>query len=29
MATVADILNFVESLAPASMKMSWDNVGLL
>ena len=29
MATVADILNFVETLAPASMKMSWDNVGLL
>jgi len=29
MATVADILNFVESLAPRSMKMDWDNVGLL
>ncbi len=29
MATVADILNFVESLAPRTMKMSWDNVGLL
>lgn len=29
MATVADILSFVESLAPHSMKMSWDNVGLL
>ena len=29
MATVADILNFVQTLAPASMKMSWDNVGLL
>ena len=29
MATVADILNYVESLAPRSMKMSWDNVGLL
>ena len=29
MATVADILNFVESLAPNHMKMEWDNVGLL
>ncbi len=29
MATVADILNFVESLAPRVMKMDWDNVGLL
>lgn len=29
MATVADILNFVEHLAPRSMKMEWDNVGLL
>ena len=29
MATVADILNFVESLAPRAMKMDWDNVGLL
>ena len=29
MATVADILAFVENIAPASMKMSWDNVGLL
>ena len=29
MATVADILSFVESLAPRSMKMDWDNVGLL
>lgn len=29
MATVADILNFIESLAPKSMKMEWDNVGLL
>ena len=28
MATVADILQFVESLAPRSMKESWDNVGL-
>ena len=29
MATVADILSFVETLAPAATKMSWDNVGLL
>ena len=29
MATVVDILNFVESLAPRAMKMDWDNVGLL
>ena len=29
MTTVADILNFVEALAPRSMKMDWDNVGLL
>lgn len=29
MATVADILQYIESLAPASMKMDWDNVGLL
>ena len=28
MATVADILNFVETLAPRSLKMDWDNVGL-
>ena len=28
MHTVADILKFVESLAPVSMKESWDNVGL-
>ena len=28
MATVADILNYVETLAPRSMKMDWDNVGL-
>ncbi len=28
MATVADILRFVETLAPRSMKMDWDNVGL-
>ena len=29
MATVADILHYVESLAPRHMKMDWDNVGLL
>ena len=29
MTTVSDILNFVETLAPLSMKMDWDNVGLL
>ncbi len=29
MTTVADILNFVETLAPRSMAMNWDNVGLL
>ena len=29
MATVADILQYVETLAPRSMKMEWDNVGLL
>ena len=29
MATVNDVLNFMETLAPAHMKMSWDNVGLL
>ncbi len=29
MTTVADILNFVETLAPRQMKMDWDNVGLL
>ncbi len=29
MATVAEILTFVETLAPRSMKMDWDNVGLL
>ncbi len=28
MATVADILNYVETLAPRSLKMDWDNVGL-
>ena len=29
MATVNDILAFLETLAPRSMKMDWDNVGLL
>lgn len=29
MATVHDILIFLETLAPRSMKMDWDNVGLL
>ena len=29
MTTVADILKFVETLAPRAMKMEWDNVGLL
>ena len=29
MTTVADILKFLETLAPRDMKMSWDNVGLL
>ena len=29
MATVADILTFVENLAPRYMKCDWDNVGLL
>ena len=29
MITVADILTFLETLAPKSMKMDWDNVGLL
>ena len=28
MATVNDILNFVEALAPRELKMDWDNVGL-
>lgn len=28
MATVAEILEFIESLAPSSMKEDWDNVGL-
>ena len=29
MATVADVLKFMEGVAPRSMKMDWDNVGLL
>ena len=29
MATVNDVLTYVESLAPRYMKMDWDNVGLL
>ena len=29
MTTVADILKYVETLAPRNMKMDWDNVGLL
>ena len=29
MATVADILAFMETVAPKYMKMDWDNVGLL
>ena len=29
MATVNDILTYIESLAPRYMKMDWDNVGLL
>ena len=29
MTTVADILRYVETLAPPCMKMEWDNVGLL
>ena len=29
MATVADILAFIESIAPPYMAESWDNVGLL
>lgn len=29
MATVNDILKFMETVAPRSMKMDWDNVGLL
>ena len=29
MTTVADILNFIEEIAPPYMKMDWDNCGLL
>ena len=29
MTTVADILNYIESIAPPYMAESWDNVGLL
>ena len=29
MATAADILRFIETLAPRELKMDWDNVGLL
>ena len=29
MTTVADILNYLNTIAPPSMKMDWDNVGLL
>lgn len=29
MTTVADIIRFLDTLAPPSMKMDWDNVGLL
>ena len=29
MTRVGDILNFIESLAPAHLKMDWDNIGLL
>lgn len=29
MTTVADILKYMEALAPRAMKMDWDNVGLL
>ncbi len=28
MTTVADVLHFIESLAPPELKMEWDNVGL-
>ena len=28
MTTVADILNYIETLAPRELKMDWDNVGL-
>ena len=29
MTTVQDVLSYIETLAPRSMKMDWDNVGLL
>lgn len=29
MATAADILHFIETIAPIDLKMDWDNVGLL
>lgn len=29
MTTVADVLNFIEGIAPSYMKMDWDNCGLL
>ena len=29
MTTVGDILDYLETRAPRSMKMVWDNVGLL
>lgn len=29
MRTVQDVLNYLETLAPVSLKMEWDNVGLL
>ena len=29
MTTVADILNYMDSIAPPHMAESWDNVGLL
>ncbi len=29
MATAADILQFIETIAPTNLKMDWDNVGLL
>ena len=29
MVTVADVLSFLDTLAPRSLKMEWDNVGLL
>lgn len=29
MTIVSDILTFLETLAPTSLKMDWDNVGLL